>query len=411
MINTLVFLILIAGIFLLGFFGNIFFKKTKISDILILIIVGLLLGPILKVIPIPVIDLLRSFAPTIAAVALIVLLFDGGLYLNFFKVLNEIKSAFLFTIGVFILTVALCGVTLHFIFGFSWLYGFLLGGIIGGTCSAIIIPLATRSSATDRTKTILTLESAMTDVFCIITTITIVGLIISQSINAGHIVQGIFSAFAIATFIGIIGGFIWVIVLRDYTEAKNFNYLLTLSFLFLLYALTEYLNGNGAFCALVFGLVLGNASTILKAFKFKEFTIEKSMTHFQTEISLLVKTFFFVYLGIIIDLSIITINTILISAILILLILLIRWVIIKYFFGESLTRKDKEIMSALHARGLAAAVLATYPIGAGLINGFTSKIVTIAFIVILITNISTTVYLFLVEKNSSFKNLETKAKK
>lgn len=403
MVAPIIFLLFIAGIFLLGFFGNLFFKKTKVSDIFILILVGLLLGPIFNVIPLEIIELLRSFAPIFAAVALIILLFDGGLYLNFYKVITEIKNAFLYTVLVFTFGTIISATLLHFIFGFEWLFGILAGAIIGGTSSAIIIPLINKSSATDKTKTIMTLESAITDIFCVVATIAIVGVITSQSINPNIIIKEIFSAFAIATVIGLIGGFIWIKLLRDTEEVKTFSYLLTLSFLFVLYATTEFLGGNGAFCALVFGLVLGNASDILKTFKMKEFTLETNMTHFQTEISLLIKTFFFVYLGIIIDIKIITLETILITLALVAIILILRALITKLLFSKALEKKDQDLIVALHARGLAAAVLATYPLSVGINNIFTQKIVGIAFLLIIVTNITTTIYFFLVENQKNEK--------
>jgi cell volume regulation protein A len=294
--NTLLFLVFISGIFLLGFLGNLFFKRTKISDIFVLILIGLLLGPILNIIPQSTIAYLRNYTSIFAAIALIVLIFDGGLYLNFYKVITEIRNAFLFTLLIFILTSILSGILLHFVFGFEWIYGLLLGVIIGGTSSEIVIPLITKSSASDKTKTVLTLESAMTDVFCVVATVTIVGIIISQMANTKLIIQNIFSAFAIAGIVGLIGGIIWSKILRDSEEVKGFSYFLTLSFLFLLYATTEFLNGNGAFCVLVFGLVLGNASDLFKTFKMKDFTLDKTIHHFQTEISLVIKTFFFIYL-------------------------------------------------------------------------------------------------------------------
>lgn len=403
MVAPIIFLLFIAGIFLLGFFGNLFFKKTKVSDIFILILVGLLLGPVFNVIPLEIIELLRSFAPIFAAVALIILLFDGGLYLNFYKVITEIKNAFLYTVLVFTFGTIISATLLHFIFGFEWLFGILAGAIIGGTSSAIIIPLINKSSATDKTKTIMTLESAITDIFCVVATIAIVGVITSQSINPNIIIKEIFSAFAIATVIGLIGGFIWIKLLRDTEEVKTFSYLLTLSFLFVLYATTEFLGGNGAFCALVFGLVLGNASDILKTFKMKEFTLETNMTHFQTEISLLIKTFFFVYLGIIIDIKIITLETILITLALVAIILILRALITKLLFSKALEKKDQDLIVALHARGLAAAVLATYPLSVGINNIFTQKIVGIAFLLIIVTNITTTIYFFLVENQKNEK--------
>jgi potassium/hydrogen antiporter len=412
MINPLIFLVFISGIFLLGFLGNLFFKKTKVSDILILILIGLLIGPIFNVIPESIIHSLRNYTAIFAAVALIVLIFDGGLYLNFYKVITEIKNAFLFTILIFLLTATLSALILHFIFGFELIYGILLGVIIGGTSSEIIIPLITKSSANDKTKTIMSLESAITDVLGVISTVTIVGIIISQTANTKLIIQGVFSAFALAAVIGLIGGIIWSRILRDSLEVKGFSYFLTLSFLFLLYAATEYLGGNGAFCVLIFGLVLGNASDIFKTFKMKDFTLDKTIHHFQTEISLVIKTFFFIYLGVIIDFSYINLNVILITLAIVSLIIVIRILITKMLFFRNIEKKDKDLMVSMHTRGLAAAVLATYPSSVGINNVFTEKIIGVALLVILITNITTTIYFFIIEKRNKqiTHNKKTKRK-
>jgi cell volume regulation protein A len=401
MINPLIFLIFIAGIFLLGFLGNLFFKKTKVSDILILILLGLLIGPIFNIIPESIIFTLRNYTTIFAAVALIVLTFDGGLYLNFYKVITEIKNAFLFTILVFIFTATLSTGILYYIFGFELIYAILLAVIIGGPSSEIIISLITKSCATDKTKTIMSLESAITDVLCVISTVTIVGIIIAKTANTKLIIQGVFSAFALAAVIGLIGGIVWSRILRDSQEVKSFSYFLSLSFLFLLYAVTEFLGGNGAFCVLIFGLVLGNASDIFKTFKMKDFTLDKTIHHFQTEISLVIKTFFFIYLGVIIDFKYINLNVILITAALVSLIIVIRILITKLLFFKNLEKKDKDLVVAMHTRGLAAAVLATYPASVGIQNVFTEKIIGVALLVILITNITTTIYFFIIEKKIS----------
>ncbi|MFA5746212.1 MAG: cation:proton antiporter [archaeon] len=403
--SPLLFLVFIAGIFLLGFLGNVFFRKTKISDVFILIFIGLFLGPIFQVVPQATILQLREYSPIFAAIALIVLIFDGGLYLNFYRVITEIKNAFLFTMLVFVLTSVLSGVLLHFVFGFEWIYGLLLGVIIGGTSSEIIIPLVTKSSATDQTKTIMTLESAITDVLCVVATVTIVGIIITQVANTKLIIQGVFSAFAIAAVVGLIGGIIWSKILRDSEDVKGFSYFLTLSFLFLLYAATEFLSGNGAFCVLVFGLVLGNASDIFKTFKMKDFTLEKNIHHFQTEISLVIKTFFFIYLGVIIEFKYITFEVILITLALVALIIILRILITKLLFFKNFEKKDKALIVSLHTRGLAAAVLATYPISMGINNAFTQKIVGVSLLVILMTNVTTTIYYFIIEHKSDSETI------
>jgi cell volume regulation protein A len=123
---------------------------------------------------------------------------------------------------------------------------------------------------------------------------------------------------------------------------------------------------------------------------------------------LLIKTFFFVYLGIIIDIKVITLEVILITFALVSLVLIVRAISTKVFFSKILDNKDQDVVVALHARGLAAAVLATYPISMGLNNSFTIKIVGVAFLLIILTNVTTTVYFFIIEKKN--KNNLTKGK-
>lgn len=62
-------LILLGGIIGLGFLGNLFFEKTRIPDVLLLIGAGLLLGPVFQVVP-P--EEVRSFMPVFGTVALFI---------------------------------------------------------------------------------------------------------------------------------------------------------------------------------------------------------------------------------------------------------------------------------------------------------------------------------------------------
>jgi potassium/hydrogen antiporter len=408
--NTLLILLFVSGIFLLGFFGNLFFKKTKISDLFFLILIGYLLASVLKVVPAYEIELLNSFTPIFGALALIILLFEGGLHLNFYKVINELGNASGFTLLVFSLTVGLSGVILNIAFGYPFIYGFLIGAILGGVSSAVVIPLVKKSSASENTKTLLTLESAMTDALCVIITIAIVEIIVAQTASIQGVVQSIFSAFAIATVIGVVGGIFWLRILRDFHSASEYSYLLTLSFLFFLYVVTEFIKGNGSFCALVFGLVLGNAPEILKIFRMKEFTLSRNILQFQNEISLFIKTFFFVYLGLIVDLGNLELKTIFIVIAILIISIISRIIVSKLLFSRStISKKDQNKIVALHARGLAAAVLATYPLTVGVNNIYTNTILPIAFLVIVLTNLTTTIGFFICEKKTNKTNSSKKS--
>jgi cell volume regulation protein A len=315
----------------------------------------------------------------------------------------------MFTIAVFFFTVLFSGVLLHYIFSIPAIYALLIGTAIGGVSSAVVIPLVMTSKSKEETKTLITLESAMTDVLCIIVFITLFEIIVTQKSSVQFVTQNIISAFAIATVIGVVAGIFWTKILRDFTIIKKFNYFLTLSFLFLIYVLIEYAKGNGAFGVLIFGLVLGNSNEILKIFKMKTLSLDNVVSlnevyKFQAEISLFIKAFFFIYLGLIIDLTSVTFNIILISAVLIAVSIGSRYLSIYLFSGDKTIKQDTKYLLSLHARGLAAAVLGTYPIAMGLVNKYTLILLPITFLVIFLTNITTTFMFFFTERSKLKEN-------
>jgi cell volume regulation protein A len=399
--NTL--FLFFSMIFIIAFFGNLFFKKTRFSDTSILLIIGFLISSVFNIITANQVAILKSMSSFFGALALIIIIFEGGLHLNFFKVIKDIGKATFFTIVVFVFTVIFSSVLLHYVFQIPILYSLLIGSAVGGISSAVVIPLVMSSHSKEETKTLITLESAMTDALCIIVFITIFEIIVSQKSSMQFITQNLFSAFAIATVIGAVAGIFWIKVLRDFNVTKQFNYLLTLSFLFLIYILIEYAKGNGAFGVLIFGIILGNSNEILKMLKMKKLSIDNVVSlnevyKFQGEISLFIKAFFFIYLGIILDLSSVNLNIILIVVGLIIISIIARYMSIYLFSGDKIIKKDRKYILSLHARGLAAAVLGTYPLAMGLKNQYTLIILPIVFLVILLTNITTTLMFFFTER-------------
>ena len=73
-------LLLVAGVVIfLGVAGEAFFKRTGIPDVAFLMVLGVIIGPILGIIqPNVVIEIVPYFA----AIALIIIMFDGGLHLD-----------------------------------------------------------------------------------------------------------------------------------------------------------------------------------------------------------------------------------------------------------------------------------------------------------------------------------------
>lgn len=408
--------LVVAGIILIGYFGVLFFKKTKISEIIILLLVGLLIGPISSAMGFEFLDEIaltnfENFLPYFASFALIMILFEGGLHLNFFKTIKALPGTLTFALSVFLSSMILA-VGLFWLFGFAGLLEFnillalFIGAVVGGTSSAVIVPVVMNTSANEETKTLLMLESALTDIFCVITAVAIAQIFLIGSVEISTISGGIFSNFSIGVLVGFIFGIAWLKVLSS-LKNNSYSYLTTLAALLIVYSVVEFVGGNGAIAVLIFGIVLGNSEDITGMLRLTRRSLNSNIRDFQSELSFLIKTFFFVYLGILFKLEYITGDVVLISISLLVLILLSRKIISSLLAKfKKVFQKDKDLLTWMSARGLAAAVLVSLPISMGLDKlpdtVFTpevlSQITAIAFFIILLTNLATTFGIFNYER-------------
>lgn len=395
----------IAIIIFIGYFGLLFFKKTKISEILVLMLIGLIIGPLFGLVGEFELSLFEGFLPFFASFALMNILFEGGMQLNFFKTLRDLPGAFIFTIIVFVATDILITVVWFFFTG-NLLEGLLLGVILGGTSSAIIIPLVKYTSARDETKSILGLESALTDALSVILAVTIAEVILLSAtgvvggVNLTSVGSDILAAFSIAAVVGGIVGFIWIRLL-GFLEKKPYEYLLTLAVLMFVYSFVQFFGGNGSIAALVFGIILGNSEDLTRMLKLTPRKVEGNIKSFQMEISFIVRTFFFVYLGLLFKLKFLNdFNVIVISLLIMIAIMVARVIGAKLITKfNPLFKEDYLFIATLGARGLAAASLMSFPIVISVFPKETfDKISAIVFLIILFSNIITTVCVFIAEK-------------
>ena len=366
-----------------GYVGHIFFDKTRISDVFWLMIFGIIIGPVFNLVDR---TLFVSISPFLAALALLIILFDAGINMDFYKMVRSFpRSILMAVLGMVISTLAVAAVAVY-LMNFTWLYGLLLGAIVGGTSSAIVITIVKRLHMREQPKMIVTLESIFTDPLVIVVSIVLINIIAQ---NGNHIspLQSILSAFSIGAVIGLFVGLIWLFML-DKLRGRPFDYMLTLALLFLLYVFVESAGGSGAIGALAFGLVLGNGtafSTMLKTKK--HFGFSKLQRTFQNEVSFFIRAFFFVYLGIIVSINTTYVIYGLAVAVALILVRLVAAEIST--FRMTLTHAEKNMIRTMAPRGLAAAVLAQLPAAYNIPNA--AAFSDIVFIVILATVIYTTI--------------------
>ncbi|VVC03818.1 K(+)/H(+) antiporter NhaP2 [Candidatus Bilamarchaeum dharawalense] len=378
-----------------GFLATAIFERVHISQVILLMAFGFLLGPIFHIIDVSEGSIIVSIMPFVATLALIVLLFDAGLMIDIFSVAKAIPKGTLFTFLVFIL--GLIFVTAFTAIALAWpiLHGVLLGAVVGGTSSAIVITMVEKIKIGRETKSLLTVESTITDALCIIVAVLVIQLIVTnQALEPGVIVNLLLSSFSLAVLVGCICAIAWVFLIQKFSVTK-YAYMLTLALVFGVYAITEAVKANGGFAVFVFGLVLGNSRELGKLLNLDVgLTVNPTIQLFQEEITFFVRTFFFVYIGLLFSLTYFTQQIVAVSTVLIVIFLIARWVGQKITLGD-LPVKDRNIVISVLPRGLAAAVLATMPLTNGImIQDFQP----IAFGVILLSNIVATLGIFVFDK-------------
>src|SRR5574341_1946624 len=90
---------IIGAVIIFGFLTSRIFERTKFPDVIILMFIGMLFGPILNMVKTE--GTISTLAPYVGTLALIIILFDGGINLNLFKVLTALAKAVSFTLLVF----------------------------------------------------------------------------------------------------------------------------------------------------------------------------------------------------------------------------------------------------------------------------------------------------------------------
>jgi cell volume regulation protein A len=382
----------VAGtIIVLGFLGEEFFKRTSIPDPILLLLFGVLLGPVLNLFSH---EQLIAITPYFAALALIIILFDGGLNMKLKEAIRNSPRALVLGFSGWIINVLVTAVLCKYLLGWRLLNGLLLGSIVGGSSSIIVIALARKIGVDGKTETVLSLESVLTDVLCTVGAFVAIDIILSGEVSLQAALGSIAMAFVVGIIVGSFTGIGWLYILEKMKGKPN-AYMLTLAILLLTYFVARNLGGTGAISALFFGLILGNAPWFAKLLKFNStVSIDESVRGFHSQISFLIRSFFFVFTGLLFAFSSFTI--VLFGLLLAFVFLALRFFVVKLSLVRSSFKDTENLITIMLPRGLAAAVLASLPFISGVPGS--DVFPEIAFIVIFATILICTVGVALLKK-------------
>lgn len=359
----------IAGILLLGALGEFIFARTRVPDVVWLVLAGILAGPVSGLIQS---GLIRPGIPFFGAIALTVILSNGAFRLQ----LTELAAAaprgiFLGLSGFVFSLVAICG--------FLWLFtklGYvrpaphlawvMAGAIVAGTSSVIIMPTMAMARVPSRIARLLEVESSATDALTVVVTMVLIDLIVSGSADLSRPFLSLARELGVGVTVGVIAAALLIPGIPSMRD-KPHGYTVFLASMLALYGITDLFKGNGAVAVLVASLLVGNASFIVpRLFPGAQghvFATTETIKVMQDQMTFLIKSFFFFLIGLMFptDLKKIALAAV---GVLFLMAFRIPAVVVSTRRME-LGKKDFWFLCAAIPRGLAAGVLATLPMQYG----------------------------------------------
>lgn len=361
------------------------FSRRRIPDVLLLMIIGIVIGPVTGwVSP----SDLASVGPVFASLTLLFILFDSGLDMKLDTIRSYWTGVVQVTLLSFITAMVTAALIGYYYIGLELTPAFILGSTVAGTAAAIVIPLVAQMRVSQRTRVTLTLESAISGVLCIVAALSFIQSCKSGSPTPGVVIGHVLASLLISMLLGVAGGIVWSSFMHRIRLLQN-SMFLTPAFLFVIYGFTEALGYSGALAALAFGLVMGNpeyfSPSFLSRFKLQPMThLLEGEKGFFKELVFILKTYFFVYIGICIPFTDTT--ALLYGLVIAAALFVVRFILIA-IVGRKNTSDDRLTVSMMIPKGLVSAVLASMPeminaqVGREVIRGAeTIKYVTYAVI-------------------------------
>jgi len=380
---------LLGGLLVLAFAANRLFHWTHVPDVMVLMATGLIIGPVLHWVRAAQ---FRDVTHAFGTLALILILFGGGLELNIRDALRHFPGGLLLGILAYAATTALIGGIVRWGIHLPLPTSMLIGAVLGCTSSTIVLPILEQWNVPQAVKVILLVESALGDVLGVLT----VGFLLELDGSVHRTLGGLFVRFLLQLFIALAAasgiGFAWSRLLPKLSE-QRFWQVLTFSLVLLLYAGTEALHASGLLAVLGFGLALANLpgekrkfSATLWGIGWIESDHPQQIHDFHAELAFLVRTFFFVLIGVVVDLrGLATIWPLVLGAIG--AIYVARWVAIQLsrWAWRGTGAPEREIVMWILPRGLITVVLALQVMEAR--GAEVAFLPALAFTTILLTNL------------------------
>lgn len=301
-----------------------------------------------------------QFAQYLGIIALIYILFSGGLDTRWTKIRPIIMPGIaLSTIGVLV-SALIVGVFTSWLVDFGLLEGVLLGAIVSSTDAAAVFSVL-RSKAVGfkyRLKELMEFESGTNDPMAIFLAMGVIRLLTMPDFGWGALIGLFFQQM----ILGAAGGYLFGKAMTWSINSINLEYdglypVLTLAFVPLTYATIDLLGGSGFLGVYIAGLVLGNAN----------FIHQRSLVNFFDGLGWLMQITMFLSLGLLVFPSQVwAISGMGLLVALVLILIARPTSVFTALLFSRFKLRSKLMVSWTGLRGAVPIIMATFPLGAGL---------------------------------------------
>jgi cell volume regulation protein A len=230
----------------------------------------------------------------IAVLALIVILFDGGMRVGWHRFRESAKPIIsLGLLGTFA-TAGLMTLAAHYLLDLKWQTAALIGAAVAPTDPAVMFSVFGRKEVAGRTGTILEGESGANDPVGIALMLAAVSLAQNDSTTVAHAIGEFFLGLGVGVAIGVAGAAFLMFALRRVVLPNPSLYpLRTLAFAGVIYGVAAVAHGSGFLAVYIAGILIGDA----------EIPAKRAIERFHTSLASLAEIVVFVALGLTVDLS------------------------------------------------------------------------------------------------------------
>ena len=364
-------------VLILGIVALLISRRTKISYIPILIIFGILAGPVFGIIDR---RLALNMFEYVRVFGLFIILFAEGYHLwRSLLIKNFYTIALLDTVGLLI-TALLAGFAFSLVFHIPFAVGFLFGSIISATDPATLIPLFRQHQVDKNIETVIITESIFNDPLGIVLT-SVALVFVAPQASSAMLVENIAQFItlypaAILYFLYevgmsmLIGGFVaW----SGYEGIKKLKIrkspyveILALSLAFGGFVLGEVVRASGFLVATVIGILLGNYDDIFHDNSPEiQYAVRWHM-HFNDVLALLGTVFIFTLLGASLNIYLMTPTILLYGSLIALFIIFVARPIATLVILPKWGFKKYLFISLEGPRGVVPSALASMPLMIGI---------------------------------------------